>query len=162
MQLEGHGPLSGYRCSSLYTLTRTVLIQWSLSSCAHKVSTARGEPSRDANFALFHPHKSTNEVILSHDHTSGSSRYRELVMIDVNDLLGLSKLDSHISIQVGYSMYSRTAFNSAARNLRSLSHRTRRIHTSIRVFTDTPETASTSESKLDGNVSDFKARGERH
>lgn len=48
-------------------------------------------------------------------------------------------------------MYSRTAFNLAARNLRSLSHRTRRIHTSIRVFTDTPETASTSESKLDGN-----------
>lgn len=68
------------------------MIQWSLSSCAHKVSTTRGEPSRDANFALFHPHKSTNEAILSHDHTSGSLRYREVV-IDVNDdLLGLSKL----------------------------------------------------------------------
>ncbi|KAG1759396.1 RNA12 protein-domain-containing protein [Suillus occidentalis] len=48
-------------------------------------------------------------------------------------------------------MYSRTASNLAARNLRSLPHRTRRIHTSIRVFTDTPETASTSESKLNGN-----------
>ncbi|KAG1842665.1 RNA12 protein-domain-containing protein [Suillus subalutaceus] len=46
-------------------------------------------------------------------------------------------------------MYSRSAFNLAARNLRSLSHQTRRMRTSIRVFTHTPETASTS--KLDGD-----------
>lgn len=47
-------------------------------------------------------------------------------------------------------MYSRSAFNLAAQNLRSLSNQTRRIRTSIRIFTDTPlETASTF--KLDGN-----------
>ncbi|KAG2158089.1 RNA12 protein-domain-containing protein [Suillus bovinus] len=46
-------------------------------------------------------------------------------------------------------MCSRSTFNLAARNLRSLSHQTRRIHASIRVLQDTPETASTST--LDGD-----------
>ncbi|KAG1819493.1 RNA12 protein-domain-containing protein [Suillus subaureus] len=47
-------------------------------------------------------------------------------------------------------MYSRSAVNLANRNSRSLLHQTRRIRTSIRVFTHTPETAA-SISKLDGD-----------
>ncbi|KAG0706364.1 RNA12 protein-domain-containing protein [Suillus ampliporus] len=44
-------------------------------------------------------------------------------------------------------MYSRSTFNLAARNLRSLSHQTRRIHASRQVFADT----IVSTSKLDGD-----------
>ncbi|KAG2149305.1 RNA12 protein-domain-containing protein [Suillus clintonianus] len=48
-------------------------------------------------------------------------------------------------------MYPRNAFNLAARNLRSLSLPTRRIHASIRVFADTPLAETVSTSKLDGD-----------